>query len=157
MIAALAIAATACTPGQVTEAFANVGVQISATEASNISEWTEQQDCLPGYNANQYLECGIKDSWSHYSLGRHGITLGRWAKVAWCESTFMPDVTNRTSGARGLYQHLPRYWQERAEAAGYGDDWGNPRINAYVSAMLASDAGGLAPWNASRRCWVGTR
>lgn len=155
MIATLAIAATACTPTQITEAFNNAGIEISDTDAGNISEWTEQQDCLPNRNQPQYLECGIADSWLHYGLAGDGITLRRWAEVAACESGFDPDVTNRASGALGLYQHLPRYWQGRVDESGWGDDWANPRVNAFVSAMLASDAGGLSPWNASQHCWAG--
>jgi hypothetical protein len=39
--------------------------------------------------------------------------------VLWCESVGDPDATNPVSGAAGLFQHLPRYWPERAEAIGF--------------------------------------
>jgi hypothetical protein len=40
-------------------------------------------------------------------------------RVAWCESRFDPASTNLRTGAVGLFQHLPRYWDERAEEAGF--------------------------------------
>jgi hypothetical protein len=40
-------------------------------------------------------------------------------RVAWCESRFDPSSTNLRTGAVGLFQHLPRYWDERADNAGF--------------------------------------
>jgi hypothetical protein len=40
-------------------------------------------------------------------------------RVAWCESRFNPTSTNLRTGAVGLFQHLPKYWEERAESAGF--------------------------------------
>jgi hypothetical protein len=40
-------------------------------------------------------------------------------RVAWCESRFDPTSTNLRTGGVGLFQHLPRYWTERAENAGF--------------------------------------
>jgi hypothetical protein len=40
-------------------------------------------------------------------------------RVAWCESRFDPSSTNLRTGAVGLFQHLPRYWEERADNAGF--------------------------------------
>lgn len=45
--------------------------------------------------------------------------VNRAVRVAWCESRFNPSSTNLRTGAVGLFQHLPRYWVERAEAAGF--------------------------------------
>ncbi|MGH8915858.1 MAG: hypothetical protein ACRDZM_15265 [Acidimicrobiia bacterium] len=47
--------------------------------------------------------------------------INRAVRVAWCESRFDPDSTNLRSGGVGLFQHLPRYWAERAENAGFPD------------------------------------
>lgn len=46
--------------------------------------------------------------------------VNRAVRVAWCESRFNPSSTNLRTGAVGLFQHLPRYWEARAESAGFG-------------------------------------
>ncbi|NQV05975.1 transglycosylase SLT domain-containing protein [bacterium] len=38
--------------------------------------------------------------------------------VMQCESGGDPKITNTSSGAAGLFQHIPRYWPERARAIG---------------------------------------
>lgn len=42
-------------------------------------------------------------------------------RVAWCESRFNPSSVNLRTGGIGLFQHLPRYWSDRAQAAGFPD------------------------------------
>jgi hypothetical protein len=40
-------------------------------------------------------------------------------RVAWCESRFDPSSVDLRTGGVGLFQHLPRYWDERAADAGF--------------------------------------
>lgn len=40
-------------------------------------------------------------------------------RIAWCESHFDPNSVNLRTGAVGLFQHLPQYWENRAENAGF--------------------------------------
>jgi len=40
-------------------------------------------------------------------------------RVAWCESRFNPEAVDRKTGGIGLFQHLPRYWEERATNSGF--------------------------------------
>jgi hypothetical protein len=42
-------------------------------------------------------------------------------RIAWCESRFDPNHTDPRSGGIGLFNHLPRYWPERADSAGFPD------------------------------------
>lgn len=45
--------------------------------------------------------------------------VNRAVRIAWCESRFDPtDVDTRTGGV-GLFNHLPRYWDERSDNAGF--------------------------------------
>ena len=75
-------------------------------------------------------------------------------KVAYCESRWDPVVTNRSSGAAGLFQHLPRFWSERAAAAGWaGANIYNAHANTAVSAWLVYEGGGWIHWAASQGCW----
>lgn len=69
-------------------------------------------------------------------------------RIAWCESTFNPNSVNPTSGASGLFQHLPEFWAERSAAAGFaGADIFDPDANVAVAAWLVYEApGGWSHW-----------
>ena len=73
----------------------------------------------------------------------------RALRILACESNGDPNAVNRTSGAAGLFQHIPRFWAERSVAAGYGgSDIFDPVANVAVAAWLAYDApaGGWHHW-----------
>ena len=83
-----------------------------------------------------------------------------WAlKVALCESSGLPDhvssdAVHPSSRASGWFQHLPKFWQERSEAAGFaGVDILDPVANVGVAAWLFYDGGGKSHWYPSERCW----
>ena len=64
-------------------------------------------------------------------------------RVAWCESRFDPNSTNLRTGAVGLFQHLPQYWEERAAAAGFpGADPTDPVASTAAAAWAVYDGGG---------------
>lgn len=66
-----------------------------------------------------------------------------------CESGGDPNAYNPSSGASGLFQHLPQYWDERASAAGFaGASIFDPEVNIAASAWLVYDAadGGWHHW-----------
>ena len=73
-------------------------------------------------------------------------------KIAKCESTLIPDNVNPSSGAAGLFQQLPKYWSERAAAAGWGAnaDILDPYANTAVAAWLKYNAGGWSHWTCYR-------
>lgn len=63
--------------------------------------------------------------------------VNRAIRIAWCESSFNPRAVNPTSGAAGLFQHLPRFWAERSALAGWpGADAFDPEANVAVAAWL---------------------
>ena len=83
-----------------------------------------------------------------------------WAlKVALCESSGLPDhvssdAVHPSSRASGWFQHLPKFWQERSEAAGFaGVDILDPVANVGVAAWLFYDGGGKRHWDESKVCW----
>ena len=43
----------------------------------------------------------------------------RFLRIMHCESRGQPNATNASSGAAGLMQHMPQYWDQRAISAGY--------------------------------------
>jgi hypothetical protein len=64
-------------------------------------------------------------------------------RVAWCESRFDPNSTDLRTGAVGLFQHLPQYWEERAAAAGFPDaEPTDPVASTAAAAWAVYDGGG---------------
>lgn len=64
-------------------------------------------------------------------------------RVAWCESRFDPEAVNLRTGAVGLFQHLPQYWEDRATNAGFpGADAADPRASTAAAAWAVYDGGG---------------
>ena len=75
-------------------------------------------------------------------------------QVSYCESRWDPGATNPSSGAAGLFQHIPRFWAERSTAAGWaGADIYDAHANVAVSAWLVYQGGGWSHWAASQACW----
>jgi len=77
-----------------------------------------------------------------------GVDGNLMLRIARCESNLTPSAVNSSSGALGLFQHMPQYWGGRASALGYGyDAWSDPTANSRVSAVLMRD-GGPGHWRA---------
>jgi hypothetical protein len=69
--------------------------------------------------------------------------VNRAVRVAWCESRFDPESVNLRTGAVGLFQHLPRYWEERAANAGFaGADATDPEASTAAAAWAVYHGGG---------------
>lgn len=63
-------------------------------------------------------------------------------RVIYCESRGNPDAVNDSSGASGLFQHLPRFWPQRSQAAGFaGASIFDPEANIATAAFLATRDG----------------
>ena len=85
----------------------------------------------------------------------------QWAlRVAFCESTGFPeditsDAVNRSSGAAGWFQHLPKFWEERSTKAGIpGGDIMDPENNVYIASWLLYETSqGTSHWYPSEHCW----
>jgi len=82
----------------------------------------------------------------HAAAAEFGVDGALMVRIARCESNLNPSVVNSSSGALGLFQHMPQYWGGRAANLGYGyDAWSDPVANARVSAVLMRD-GGPSHW-----------
>lgn len=56
-------------------------------------------------------------------------------RIAWCESRFDPNAKDLRTGGVGLFNHLPKYWAERAEKAGFeGADATDPEASTAAAA-----------------------
>ena len=64
-------------------------------------------------------------------------------RIAWCESRFNPTSVNLRTGATGMFQHLPRYWDERSSAAGFaGAELTDPEASIAAAAWAVYNGGG---------------
>lgn len=72
-----------------------------------------------------------------------------------CESSGYQYAANPTSSARGLFQHMGRFWKERSEKAGIpGADIFDPEAQMIVAAWLVYEQGGWERhWYPSQHCW----
>jgi hypothetical protein len=69
--------------------------------------------------------------------------LNQAVRVAWCESRFDPDSVNLRTGGVGLFQHLPKYWDERAANAGFsGFEPTNAEASTAAAAWAVYQGGG---------------
>lgn len=72
-----------------------------------------------------------------------------------CESGGYQYAANPTSSARGLFQHMGKFWKERSAAAGIpGADIFDPEAQMIVAAWLVYEQGGWSRhWYPSQHCW----
>lgn len=80
------------------------------------------------------------------AAAHHGVSVDTALYVAWRESRYRPSAYNAAGGAAGIYQHLLKYWPERAEDFGFRD-WPafNGRANIIVTMQMVRRYG-WAPW-----------
>ena len=76
----------------------------------------------------------------------YGVSVDRAIYYARRESRFHPRAYNNWSCAKGIYQHLCRYWPNRARTYGF-NDWSafNARANIIVTMRMVRRAG-WGPW-----------
>jgi soluble lytic murein transglycosylase-like protein len=75
-----------------------------------------------------------------------GVSADKALSIAHRESLFHPDAYNSWSCAKGIYQHLCRYWPERAYDYGFkGRSAFNARANIIVTMKMVRHVG-WAPW-----------
>ena len=75
-----------------------------------------------------------------------GVNADKAVSIAHRESLFDPDAYNSGSCAKGVYQHLCRYWPERAYDNGFkGRSAFNARANIIVTMKMVRRHG-WAPW-----------
>ena len=69
--------------------------------------------------------------------------VNRAVRVAWCESRFDPSSTNLRTGGVGIFQHLPRYWDELASNAGFANTLPtDPEASIAAAAWAVYEGGG---------------
>ena len=82
-------------------------------------------------------------------------------RIAFCESSAKrtdkySTAVNKSSGASGWFQHLPKFWIERTERSGMFDGFHilDPVANVGMAAWIYFNLdGGSSHWYPSRSCW----
>ncbi len=82
-------------------------------------------------------------------------------RIAFCESSAKPTdkystAVNKSSGASGWFQHLPKFWIERTERSEMFDGFHilDPVANVGMAAWIYFNLdGGSSHWYPSRSCW----
>jgi hypothetical protein len=83
----------------------------------------------------------IRCAANHFDIG-----VRKSLRIAFRESRFRPRAFNESTCAKGIYQHLCRYWRDRAEAYGFdGRSAFNARANVIVTMRMVRRFG-WAPW-----------
>lgn len=76
----------------------------------------------------------------------HDVGVRKALYIAWRESRYQPDAYNPESKAAGIYQHLLKYWPDRADTYGFPDRSAfNARANIIVTMRMVRQYG-WAPW-----------
>ena len=83
------------------------------------------------------------------SYGGSASDTNRFLRIMQCESMGQPGATNASSGAAGLMQHMPQYWDQRAISAGYSgyspyDAVANINVSAWL--IYQASGGGWQHW-----------
>jgi hypothetical protein len=99
----------------------------------------------------------VPESWLRDLVCSYDWDCGTAMRVAWCESSYRPDVISPTNDY-GLMQVNRRAHSGRVAAMGYTwDDLLSPGPNLEVAWAIYAEAGGWGPWRYSQHCWGGAR
>ncbi|MDH3190146.1 MAG: transglycosylase SLT domain-containing protein [Acidimicrobiia bacterium] len=137
--AGLTFALFAATPEELAASTANTA-EATDTGADETAE-PEPASGTVATNATGWLsEVQVRALVSEYFKAADVNTAVR---IAWCESRFDPKSVNLRTGAIGLFQHLPRYWEDRASNAGFpGADPTDPEASTAAAAWAVYNEGG---------------
>jgi hypothetical protein len=76
----------------------------------------------------------------------YGVSRTEALYIAWRESRYQPSAYNPTGDAAGIYQHVLRYWPDRAETYGFPNSSAfNARANIMVTMQMVRSIGWW-PW-----------
>lgn len=112
----------------------------TATEETTLASDSESSTGTIASPAGWLSEVQVRSLVAEYFKAEDVNTAVR---IAWCESRFDPEAVNLRTGAVGLFQHLPQYWEERAVSAGFpGAEATDPRASTAAAAWAVYDGAG---------------
>lgn len=76
----------------------------------------------------------------------YNVSSSKALYIAWRESRYLPTAYNQKGDAAGIYQHVMKYWPDRAETYGFPDSSAfNARANIIVTMRMVHRIG-WSPW-----------
>lgn len=115
----------------------------AATTATTTEDDDESVDTVPTHG--WLSEMQIRALVSKYFQPED---VNRAIRVSWCESRFNPTSLNHETGGTGLFHHLPEFWPQRVEAAGFpGAEPTDPEANVAAAAYAIYEEGGWSVFN----------
>jgi len=81
-------------------------------------------------------------------LGFDDYTISKFIRVGKCESSLNPEVKNKTSTAKGIYQIIIGTWDSNKCE---GERW--DFVDNINCAYKLLESRGFQPWNSSKSCW----
>lgn len=127
-----------------------IDIAVPAMSVDELVEWTDMASRHPRYfgravpHTHRYRIYGDRvERWrplvaQYFPAGQ----VDRALRVMACESGGYSRAANPTSSARGLFQHLGKYWATRSAAAGFaGASIFDPEANVATAAWLLKEAG----------------
>lgn len=114
---------------------------LSLASSGTTGSGEELAASLPEIDSSEWLsQVQVRALVSEY-FSREDVN--RAVRVAWCESRFDPQSVDLSTGAVGIFKHLPRYWADRASAAGFpGAEPSDPRASIAAAAWEVYEGGG---------------
>lgn len=118
----------------------------SLAPAPRVAAPARTQEGWPGCHAPNVSDTDEMRGLVRRAAEVYGVDPEQLLRIPPRESGWNKDTQNCSSGACGLFQHLPGYWPRRAEAVGYpGASCQDPWVNALAAAMMFK-ATGFSPW-----------
>lgn len=119
-------------PGDVSVVVAEADVQKPASDQVSEDGTDSSAGTTVSPSAGWLSEVEVR---AFVSLHFEPADINRAVRIAWCESRFDPNHHDLKTGGVGLFNHLPRYWDERSSNAGFA---GLPPTDAEASTAAAA-------------------
>jgi hypothetical protein len=111
-----------------------------ATETEPVGEPAEGSGTIASSTSGWLSEVEVRAFVTTYF---EPTDVNRAVRIAWCESRFDPNHMDLSTGGVGLFNHLPRYWEQRAANAGFaGADATDPEASTAAAAWEVYNGAG---------------
>jgi hypothetical protein len=129
-----------------------VTTSTASTTSTTVATPTTDRSVAPVSGASRLCPIDWRQSAWHVkrlircAADHYDVSQRKALYVAWRESRYLPYAYNGAGPAAGVFQHLLRYWPDRADTYGFPDRSPfNARANILVTMRMVRDLG-WSPW-----------
>ena len=117
-----------------------VEVAPETSDATSVEEPAEGSGTIASSTSGWLSEVEVRAFATKYF---EPTDVNRAVRIAWCESRFDPNHMDLSTGGVGLFNHLPRYWEERVTNAGFpGAEATDPEASTAAAAWEVYNGAG---------------